>query len=59
MHKGRIVETGTVEAIARAPKHAYTRQLFEAMPGRAWEERVQRHSDRTDVDLDLVVEILT
>lgn len=55
MHRGRIVETGTVEAIARAPTHAYTRQLFEAMPGRAWEERAERLSDRTVADLDLIV----
>ena len=39
MHKGRIVEAGTVEAIARAPSHPYTRQLFQAMPGQAWEQR--------------------
>ncbi|MGH8856469.1 MAG: ABC transporter ATP-binding protein [Polaromonas sp.] len=51
MHKGRIVETGTVEAIARAPKHSYTRQLFEAMPGRAWEERAERMSSRTNTVL--------
>ena len=42
MHKGRIVETGTVEAIARAPAHPYTRQLFQAMPGQAWEQRNTR-----------------
>jgi peptide/nickel transport system ATP-binding protein len=41
MHKGRIVETGTVEAIARAPKHPYTRSLFQAMPGQAWEQRIE------------------
>ncbi|MDP9877585.1 peptide/nickel transport system ATP-binding protein [Variovorax boronicumulans] len=41
MHKGRIVETGTVEAVARAPKHPYTRSLFDAMPGQAWERRAQ------------------
>lgn len=58
MHKGRIVETGTVEAIARAPKHAYTRQLFDAMPGRDWEERAERLSGRGDVDLNLAVENL-
>ena len=40
MHKGRIVETGTVAAIARAPAHPYTRSLFEAMPGQAWEQRI-------------------
>ncbi len=41
MHKGRIVELGTVDAITRNPQHAYTRQLFEAMPGREWEGRVE------------------
>ena len=41
MHKGRIVETGTVEAVARAPKHPYTRSLFDAIPGQAWERRTQ------------------
>ncbi|MGO4391984.1 ABC transporter ATP-binding protein [Variovorax sp. M-6] len=40
MHKGRIVETGTVEAVSRAPAHPYTRSLFEAMPGQAWEQRI-------------------
>lgn len=42
MHKGRIVETGTVNAIARAPAHAYTRSLFAAMPGQAWERDTER-----------------
>ncbi len=42
MHKGRIVETGTVQAIARAPAHPYTRSLFEAMPGKAWERDTER-----------------
>lgn len=42
MHKGRIVETGTVQAIARAPAHAYTRSLFAAMPGQAWERDTER-----------------
>jgi peptide/nickel transport system ATP-binding protein len=41
MNKGRIVETGTVEAIANNPQHPYTRSLFEAMPGQAWERRTQ------------------
>ena len=41
MHKGRIVETGTVQAIARAPTHAYTRSLFAAMPGQAWERDME------------------
>ncbi|WP_423457399.1 ABC transporter ATP-binding protein [Ottowia sp. VDI28] len=42
MHKGRIVETGTVQAIARAPAHPYTRSLFAAMPGQAWERDMER-----------------
>jgi peptide/nickel transport system ATP-binding protein len=37
MHKGCIVETGSVQAIARSPQHAYTRTLFAAMPGQTWE----------------------
>jgi len=41
MNKGRIVETGTVEAVANDPQHPYTRSLFEAMPGQAWERRTQ------------------
>ena len=39
MQKGRIVEIGKVSVIAGAPEHAYTRSLFEAMPGQAWERR--------------------
>ncbi len=41
MHQGRIVETGTVQAIAQAPSHPYTQKLFAAMPGQAWERDVQ------------------
>ena len=32
MEKGRIVETGTRDAIFTAPKHAYTRRLMAAVP---------------------------
>ncbi|MEO7941297.1 MAG: ABC transporter ATP-binding protein, partial [Burkholderiaceae bacterium] len=39
MQKGRIVEVGAVAAIAGAPEHPYTRSLFDAMPGQAWERR--------------------
>lgn len=42
MNKGRIVETGTVQAIANNPQHPYTRSLFEVMPGQAWERRARQ-----------------
>ncbi|MGR3615524.1 MAG: ABC transporter ATP-binding protein [Paracoccaceae bacterium] len=32
MHKGRIMESGTAEAVLRAPAHPYTKQLFNAAP---------------------------
>src|SRR4051812_13551305 len=34
MYAGRIVETGPVRAILRAPQHPYTRGLLASMPGR-------------------------
>ncbi|MCX8997395.1 ABC transporter ATP-binding protein [Rhizobiaceae bacterium BDR2-2] len=37
MSKGEVVEYGTVDDVFGAPKHAYTRQLLAAMPGRGWE----------------------
>ncbi|MBS0339190.1 MAG: ABC transporter ATP-binding protein [Proteobacteria bacterium] len=46
MHKGCIVETGTVQAIARAPQHPYTRSLFAAMPGQAWERDIEQNPPR-------------
>ena len=35
MRAGRIVETGPVRQILRAPEHEYTRQLLAAVPGMA------------------------
>ncbi|MBE1283837.1 MAG: dipeptide ABC transporter ATP-binding protein [Rhodobacteraceae bacterium] len=32
MHKGRVMESGSAEAILRAPAHPYTKQLFDAAP---------------------------
>lgn len=36
MHKGKIVECNTTEEIYRAPSHAYTKTLIDAMPGGQW-----------------------
>ena len=32
MHRGKIVEHGTVDEVLRQPKHAYTRELLAAVP---------------------------
>jgi peptide/nickel transport system ATP-binding protein len=34
MHKGRVVERGSVEAVIHHPEHDYTRKLVAAVPGR-------------------------
>jgi peptide/nickel transport system ATP-binding protein len=36
MLKGRVVEYGSAAEIFAAPRHEYTRALFDAAPGRAW-----------------------
>jgi peptide/nickel transport system ATP-binding protein len=37
MQNGRIVEYGPAEQVLRHPREPYTRQLFEAAPGRDWD----------------------
>jgi peptide/nickel transport system ATP-binding protein len=37
MHKGEVVEEGTTAAVFAAPKHPYTRALFDSAPGRNFE----------------------
>ena len=34
MHQGKIVESGTIEAVYNTPQQAYTQQLLSAIPGR-------------------------
>jgi len=37
MRRGEIVERGSTSEIFADPKHAYTRQLLDSVPGRHWE----------------------
>ena len=37
MQKGRVVERGTAESVLTDPRHAYTRELIDAAPGRNWD----------------------
>jgi len=37
MHKGEVVEEGTTAAVFAAPKHEYTRALFDSAPGKNFE----------------------
>jgi oligopeptide/dipeptide ABC transporter ATP-binding protein len=41
MYLGRVVETGTVDAIFHAPKHPYTRALLRSIPGASGAARVR------------------
>jgi peptide/nickel transport system ATP-binding protein len=37
MHRGEVVEEGTTAAVFAAPKHGYTRALFDSAPGKDFE----------------------
>jgi peptide/nickel transport system ATP-binding protein len=37
MHKGEVVEEGTTATVFAAPRHAYTKALFDSAPGRNFE----------------------
>lgn len=37
MHKGEVVEAGPTAELFAAPKHAYTKALFDAAPGRRYD----------------------
>jgi len=36
MHRGEVVETGPTFDVFQTPRHAYTRTLITAAPGRDW-----------------------
>lgn len=37
MRQGEIVEYGSTEQVFGSPQHAYTQQLLDAIPGKAWD----------------------
>jgi ABC-type dipeptide/oligopeptide/nickel transport system ATPase component len=50
MHRGRIVETGTVRDVLKDPLHPYTRGLINAVPGRERKARLSVIGDTIDED---------
>jgi peptide/nickel transport system ATP-binding protein len=53
MHKGRIMESGSAEAVLRAPAHPYTKQLFDAAPSIPEQTEREQPSDTPDLILQL------
>ncbi|MFJ4291071.1 ABC transporter ATP-binding protein [Cupriavidus sp. NPDC089707] len=45
MHRGSVVEQGSPAEIFESPRHAYTRRLIEAMPGKAWDPHAVQPSN--------------
>jgi peptide/nickel transport system ATP-binding protein len=45
MNNGQIVETGSVQQVFHQPQHAYTRQLLNALPGRAGYSRPEPQAE--------------
>lgn len=40
MHRGEIVERGSVVEVFNNPKHAYTKALLDALPGQRWRPKI-------------------
>ena len=53
MHKGRIMESGSAEAVLRDPAHPYTQQLFNAAPSIP----AQATDATLPLDKDLILEL--
>lgn len=51
MHKGRILESGTVRQILKSPLHPYTKALIAAIPGRDAQRLVTVNDTLTAADL--------
>jgi len=37
MHRGEVVESGPIRDVFTRPRHAYTRSLLDALPGKEWD----------------------
>ena len=51
MRAGRVVEQASTEAVFTQPRHEYTRQLLQAIPGRAGSVPVRSGGSRPSVRL--------
>ena len=53
MRQGEIVEYGSTEKVFGSPQHAYTQQLLDAIPGKAWDAMTTGSSSTTEPSMAL------